>query len=1098
MKSRSFDLAREKKRSPAMMQRFQPGSFVWTFDQYGIGQISSIEGDQCKVKLFKSISDEVEGVYSTTELDSAYLHPQTRVYHRGDNGIWSVGRIIDFFWDRGVLSYDVRFPNGRDLRIGEEDIRVRCLEPVDDPAAILATGGIESQFLHDRRRAVIECLTSGRSAGFGLTALLSASVELTPHQVDVVRRILSDPLQRYLLADEVGLGKTIEACAIVSQALRDNPSERVVVVVPSTLMGQWKRELSWRFFLEPSENRLRVTSYEEINTIDPLTVDTLVVDEAQNLIPGDPEASESYAALKNVAHRAHRLLLISATPVLGNEKTLLALLHLLDPVTYRLEDEEGFVRKVERRQEFGRLLLTIKPDQNPVFLRLSLRQLQELLPEDAFADSLIALTEQALADQDRELVASSVTELHQHISDTYRLHQRLIRTRRRDLSSQQSLSRVSASPSLAEDEDERSAPMMDALDRWRILSLNALATAPGELAEDFEWNMADRYRRLHEALGTSMEACGEELESQLAQVESGRIATFQGDEEALRHASTILDEHTMVTRVGSAVAVINQALEKIANTTQFPRLVVFESTTTFIESVAAQLRREGMPDVFCVTEYSNEGDALKAVDGFFTCRGPSVLCCDRSGEEGLNLQYAHGIVQLDLPLAPTRIEQRIGRLDRIGRNLLGNRTIHHWVLIPFADYFHPWEAWFKLLRDDFGVFERSISEVQFLLDDLQQEVVRSLYRSGAEGIRSLGAQVRDAIEQERERLDEQYALDNRSLISSHEADAFRQIVSKDTVSHYQPLHSWLTEVLLFRDEWLEDFPGVKAFRLHWTSRTLVPRQPWQELFPDRYLASPMTYDRHSVAWRRGLRLVRPGLELIDNLERMLRWDDRGTAYATWRMEPDWSGDEQAPWLGFRLVFVVEANLEVALERLENAAGHSLFQLSHKGVRGRLDNLLPPWTAELLFDIEMEPVTDNRLLEILARPYSDQPGALGERDYNLGNRRNALYKTIGFEELFYACSTVRQMAEGRLRASHEFATQVNDKVQGALTKLEVERRGLERRANAVMAEDGLHDRGLEVEILVNSAVSAGIASPSVRLDSIGLIIVSDTPPEDDDQ
>ena len=1081
-----------------MKQRFQPGSFVWTFDQYGIGQISSIERDQCNVKFFKSISDEVEGVYSTTKLEPAILSPQTRAYHRDEDGIWSVGRIIDFVWDQRVLYYDVRFPNGKESRISEKDIRVRCLQPVDDPASVLAAGGMESQFLHDRRRAAIECLTSGRSASFGLTALLSASVELAHHQVDVVRRVLNDPIQRYLLADEVGLGKTIEACAIVRQALCDNPRERVVVVVPSTLVGQWKRELAWRFFLDSSGDQLRVVPYEDIMAIDPSEVDTLVVDEAQNLISDNHKDSAAYEALKEIAGRAHRLLLLSATPVIGNESTLLALLHLLDPITYKLEDAEGFIQKLERRQEFGRLLLTIKPDQNPVFLRLSLRQLQDLVPDDEFAASLIAQIEQSLAEQDGEQVAYGVTELHRHISDTYRLHQRLIRTRRRDLSGQRSLSRVAEVPVLAEDEDERSTQMMDALERWRVLSLNTLATTPDQLATDFEWNMAERYRRLHEALGTSVEACGEELESQLAQVKSGELATFQEDLEALAHASSILGEPYTTTRIGSAVAVIRQALEKIANTTRFPRLVIFESTRAFTESVAAQLRREGMSDVFCVTEDSIEGDALKAVDGFLTCHGPSVLCCDRSGEEGLNLQYAHGIVQLDLPLAPTRVEQRIGRLDRIGRDLLGKRTIHHWVLTPYADYFHPWEAWFKLLRDDFGVFEQSISEVQFLLDDLQQEVVKALYRSGAEGIRSLGTQVRDAVKQERERLDEQYALDSRSLISAHETDAYHQIVSKDTFGHYLPLHSWLTEVLLFGDEWLEDFPGVKAFRLHWTSRTLVPRHPWQELFPDQYLATPMTYDRHSAAHRRGIRLVRPGLELIDSVEKMVRWDDRGTAYATWRMEPDWTADNRAPWIGFRLVFVVEANLEAAHQRLKNATDLSSFQISLEGVRRRLDALVAPWTAEMLFDIEMEPVTDNRLLEIVDRPYSDQPTVSGERDYNLGNRRNALYKAIGFEELFYACRTVRQKAESRLRASHDFAALVNDKVKDALTQLQVERRGLERRGEAVMAEDGLADRGLEVEMLVNSAACDGVASPSIRLDSIGLIIISNAPPEDGGQ
>ena len=138
--------------------------------------------------------------------------------------------------------------------------------------------------------------------------------------MNVVRRVLNDPIQRYLLADEVGLGKTIEACAIVRQALCDNPGERVVVVVPSTLIGQWKRELAWRFFLEPSGDRLRVVPYEEINAIDPSEVDTFVVDEAQNLISDNHKDSTAYESLKEIAGHAPRLLLLSATPVLGNEK----------------------------------------------------------------------------------------------------------------------------------------------------------------------------------------------------------------------------------------------------------------------------------------------------------------------------------------------------------------------------------------------------------------------------------------------------------------------------------------------------------------------------------------------------------------------------------------------------------------------------------------------------------------------------------------------------------------------------------------------------------------------------------------------------------
>ena len=1084
-------------RTPSLLKRFKPGSFVWTFDHYGIGQIASIEDDVCKVKFFKSVSDEVEAVYATSELESAYLSPQTRAYHRDKDGIWSIGRIIDYVLAGRELSYDVRFPNGRKQQISEGDIRARCLQPVDDPAAVLAGGGMESQFLHDKRRAAIECLTSGRSAGFGLTALLSASVELTHHQVDVVRRVLNDPIQRYLLADEVGLGKTIEACAIVKQALCDNHMERVVIVVPSTLIGQWKRELSWRFFLGTSEEQLRVISHEEIYSVDPSKVDTLVIDEAQNLISDNPGVGAAYEALRQISHCAHRLLLISATPVLGNEKALLALLHLLDPLAYKLEEKEDFVQKLERRQEFGRLLLTIRPDQNPVFLRISLRQLRELVPEDEFVASLVARIEQSLDDQDSESISANVKEFHRHISDTYRLHQRLIRTRRRDLLDPESLSRVALAPMLAEDEDERSPQMVDALDQWRRLSLEALAAQPDGLAVDFERDMVQRYVRLHEALGTSVEACGEELESQLRAVESGQTLSFPEDRPAVEYALSIVDEPSEFNRVGFAVTAIAEALRKIATTVRLPRLVAFGSSTTLIQTVATQLTMKRVAEVFCVTEDSTEDDAIAAVDGFFACRGPAVICCDHRGEEGLNLQYAHGIVHLDLPLAPTRIEQRIGRLDRFGRQLLRDRTIHHWVVSPFAEYFHPWEAWFKLLRDDFRVFDQSISEVQFLLDDLQQSVINALYRNGAEGIRNFGPQVRDAIQQERERLDEQFALDSRSLTSSDEADAFQAIASRDTNQHYQPLHSWLTEVLQFSEELLEDFPGTQAFKLHWTSHTLVPRQPWQEMFPDECLTTPMTYERRAAAHRRGLRLVRPGLELVDSLGKMLRWDDRGTAFATWRLEPSWPGQTRGPWLGFRLAFVVEANLEAAQEALENASDSASFPISFEGVKRRMDSLLPPWTSELYIDIQMEPVADRSLLQVLARPYATQPDQSGRRDFNLGSRRNALYEMIGFEELFAACNRVRQEAEAQLRTSPEFESLATSRVQRALTELEVSRRGLERRSWAVLEESGGTTSGLEVDILVNSVVAVGIASPVLRLDSIGLIIVSNSQPTDDE-
>src|SRR5258708_19253322 len=79
---------------------------------------------------------------------------------------------------------------------------------------------------------------------------MSATIELQPHQLEVARRVLRDPAQRYLLADEVGLGKTIEAGIIIRQAVIDNPRHhKIVVVAPETLVTQWQEELRFRFGL---------------------------------------------------------------------------------------------------------------------------------------------------------------------------------------------------------------------------------------------------------------------------------------------------------------------------------------------------------------------------------------------------------------------------------------------------------------------------------------------------------------------------------------------------------------------------------------------------------------------------------------------------------------------------------------------------------------------------------------------------------------------------------------------------------------------------------------------------------------------------------
>jgi ATP-dependent helicase HepA len=102
--------------------------------------------------------------------------------------------------------------------VPEAELYVRWQRPLEDPVGFAAGGLLESPLLADRRRPFLQYLLAQRSACRGMGALLSSSIQLHEHQIEIARRVLDDPVQRYLLADEVGLGKTIEAGLVMLEA----------------------------------------------------------------------------------------------------------------------------------------------------------------------------------------------------------------------------------------------------------------------------------------------------------------------------------------------------------------------------------------------------------------------------------------------------------------------------------------------------------------------------------------------------------------------------------------------------------------------------------------------------------------------------------------------------------------------------------------------------------------------------------------------------------------------------------------------------------------------------------------------------------------
>src|SRR5262249_47544116 len=175
----------------------------------------------------------------------------------------------------------------RGLLRSEHQLRVRWNRPLTDPVSAVANGFCDSPEYYEARCAFLDQMVRQRSASRGFSAVLSAPFELYPHQLDTVARVLSDPVLRYLLADEVGLGKTIEAGLVLRQLFLDDTQATALVSVPAALVDQWGEELRNRLLLDDAimARRLRLVSHEETADAGRLREHTLiVVDEAHRLL----------------------------------------------------------------------------------------------------------------------------------------------------------------------------------------------------------------------------------------------------------------------------------------------------------------------------------------------------------------------------------------------------------------------------------------------------------------------------------------------------------------------------------------------------------------------------------------------------------------------------------------------------------------------------------------------------------------------------------------------------------------------------------------------------------------------------------------------
>ena len=676
--------------------------------------------------------------------------------------------------------------------VSEQNLLVLKIES-DDPLVRLETNAWRGPKRFFARLGLLERTTIWKQDSEGIPAFLGARIEPLFHQFYAARRCLLDRETRFLLADEVGLGKTIEAGLVIQSLLATKSDLRVLVVAPGTTSRQWLAELYSRFggrvfthvnavrygtekrsrrdsgALLKSDRLIVTTSLlrtqpKILSTVTDQHWDLLVVDEGHHL----GNWPELMTALRRVSLAASSCLVLTATPGRGDDSGLLELLKLVAPETYQQVSVDQFANRLEPQRKIAEKLLfseelvdalLSRGEIEPEDARELASQWKDHFPKDPIAVERLARMEDGDGEAAQELVA--------HIQEHYRVDRRIIRTRRQTLAeygsryASRSLEYMEYDACPAEvavvDQAADLVSRTDVPDNWKALWSRLACTTPSLLQQVLEARLAavQNPKRAIETVETDPFATdlgpAEEEAALETYLESG--SSFIGETTWLNE--TLAQVHRWSEAEASApgrfVALGNWLAQSIGAGSK--KTLVFSQSRPVVEALAAYLRTRLGEDAVAVITHDLEDDTIADIARRFELRSYClVLVSDEVGAEGRNFQFADAVVHLDQPSIVARVEQRIGRLDRIGRAL--NRPVRSVAVNGPSE---QERAVLGLNRDLFRVYERSIGGLEYLLPRFQQ-LIAAATAAGAQALFRLAEDLRPRLDAEEQRVDEAFSF----------------------------------------------------------------------------------------------------------------------------------------------------------------------------------------------------------------------------------------------------------------------------------------------------------------------------------------------------
>lgn len=585
----------------------------------------------------------------------------------------------------------------------------------------------------------------------------ASSTDFYPHQFKPVIRFLESPVGRLLIADEVGLGKTIEAFYIWKELQTRIDARRLLVVCPSMLLEKWRSDIKLRFnqivtviksskdFLDllrnhsdlgPSNAFSCVVSLESIrclhdwrdekfrdsrsevarildrhgNSEDPSLFDLVVIDEAHYL--RNPETASNKIA-RLLADASRNFVLLTATPIQLNNNNLYQLLRLISPEEF-FNDAIFETMLRENAPVVKALRLLWQPSPNLLGAK---EEVLKALNTDYFRFN------QTLKQVYKELDGGVVSDeqrvkLGQMLDNNSLLSQYMTRSRKRDVF----INRV-----------ERKAKTLQVhfteieKDLYRKITDRIRSSAQGLKGLPL-FSLISRQRQMASCMPAAIEAWRESgLLEDLLWEDLGvasNLTDYEVDDngnglgtESSRFDDVDLEQLKLSdSKYVELVEFLKAELRKNPQE-KFVLFAYFRGTLTYLQD---RLKNDGLSAALVMGGMGDLKDEI--LERFKIDSGLNILLTSEVSSEGIDLQFCRYIINYDLPWNPMRVEQRIGRLDRLGQNA-EKIFIINFSLVDTIE-----EQILERLYERIKIFEESIGDLEQILGEVSGKLLEEFFK----------------------------------------------------------------------------------------------------------------------------------------------------------------------------------------------------------------------------------------------------------------------------------------------------------------------------------------------------------------------------------